>query len=71
MTHVSPGDYAGSYIHYGIREHGMAAAMNGIALHGGFNPGYPASHGCIRLPVAFAKKLYSVTDIGTPIYIGA
>ena len=43
----------------------------GIALHGGYNPGYPASHGCIRLPVAFAKKLYSITDIGTPIYIGA
>jgi hypothetical protein len=43
----------------------------GIALHGGYNPGYPASHGCIRLPVAFAKKLYSLTSIGTPIYIGA
>jgi hypothetical protein len=43
----------------------------GIALHGGFNPGYPASHGCIRLPVAFAKKLYTVTDVGTPVYIGA
>jgi lipoprotein-anchoring transpeptidase ErfK/SrfK len=43
----------------------------GIALHGGFNPGYPASHGCIRLPAAFAKKLYSVTDLGTPVYIGA
>ena len=43
----------------------------GIALHGGYNPGYPASHGCIRLPAAFAKKLYSVTDIGTPIMIGA
>ena len=43
----------------------------GIALHGGFNPGYPASHGCIRLPVAFAKKLYTVTGVGTPIYIGA
>jgi hypothetical protein len=43
----------------------------GIALHGGFNPGYPASHGCIRLPVNFAKKLYSVTDLGTPVYIGA
>jgi transketolase len=28
----------GSYIHYGVREHGMAAAMNGIALHGGFIP---------------------------------
>jgi hypothetical protein len=43
----------------------------GVALHGGFNPGYPASHGCIRLPVAFAKKLYTVTDLGTPVYIGA
>ena len=35
---VRPGDYAGCYIHYGIRELGMAAAMNGIALHGGFIP---------------------------------
>ena len=43
----------------------------GIAMHGGYNPGYPASHGCIRLPVAFAKKLYGVTGIGTPVYIGA
>src|SRR3954464_1491210 len=42
----------------------------GVALHGGFNPGYPASHGCIRLPGAFAKKLYSLTDIGTPVLIG-
>ena len=31
-------NYAGRYIHYGIREHGMAAAMNGIALHGGVVP---------------------------------
>jgi predicted dithiol-disulfide oxidoreductase (DUF899 family) len=43
----------------------------GVALHGGYNPGYPASHGCIRLPVAFAKKLYTVTGVGTPVYIGA
>ena len=35
---VTPGDFSGSYIHYGVREHGMAAAMNGIALHGGFVP---------------------------------
>ena len=35
---VRPGDFAGNYIHYGIREHGMAAAMNGLALHGGFIP---------------------------------
>ena len=43
----------------------------GVALHAGYNPGVPASHGCIRLPSAFAKKLYSVTDIGTPVMIGA
>ena len=35
---VTPGKYKGRYIHYGIREHGMAAAMNGIALHGGMVP---------------------------------
>ena len=32
------GDYAGRFIHYGVREHGMAAAMNGMALHGGIIP---------------------------------
>lgn len=35
---VRPGDFAGSYIYYGVREHGMAAAMNGIALHKGLIP---------------------------------
>ena len=35
---VAPGDYAGRYIHYGIREHAMGAVMNGLALHGGFIP---------------------------------
>ncbi|MFL6734372.1 MAG: L,D-transpeptidase family protein, partial [Sphingomicrobium sp.] len=43
----------------------------GIAMHAGHNPGVPASHGCVRLPSAFAKKLYSVTDVGTPVFIGA
>ena len=36
MRPVTRHDYSGDYIHYGIREHGMGAAMNGIALHGGF-----------------------------------
>jgi lipoprotein-anchoring transpeptidase ErfK/SrfK len=43
----------------------------GIALHAGHNPGHPASHGCIRLPAKFAAKLYQVTDLGTPVLIGA
>ncbi|WP_046863129.1 transketolase [Microvirga massiliensis] len=38
ITAIAPGSFAGRYIHYGIREHGMAAAMNGISLHGGFVP---------------------------------
>ncbi len=35
---VTPDDFSGSYIHYGVREHGMAAVMNGLALHGGLIP---------------------------------
>jgi transketolase len=35
---VTPTDFTGRYIHYGIREHAMASAMNGIALHGGLIP---------------------------------
>ncbi|WP_270374448.1 transketolase [Marinicauda sp. Alg238-R41] len=38
QTPVSAEDFSGSYIHYGIREHGMAAAMNGMSLHGGIRP---------------------------------
>ena len=38
MKPVTASDYGGRYIYYGIREHGMAAAMNGISLHGGFRP---------------------------------
>ncbi|MGE3247873.1 MAG: transketolase, partial [Beijerinckiaceae bacterium] len=35
---ISPGNYAGRFVHWGIREHGMAAAINGMALHGGYIP---------------------------------
>jgi transketolase len=38
MTVLSASDYSGRFIHYGIREHGMAAAMNGMAVHGGIIP---------------------------------
>jgi len=35
---ITPSDFSGRYVHYGVREHGMAAAMNGMALHGGLIP---------------------------------
>ena len=41
----------------------------GIAFHGGVNPGYPASHGCMRLPMKFAEKLYGVTRVGSKVII--
>jgi lipoprotein-anchoring transpeptidase ErfK/SrfK len=41
----------------------------GIALHGGALPGYPASHGCIRLPHAFARRLYGMTGPGTRVTV--
>jgi hypothetical protein len=43
----------------------------GIALHAGALPGYPASHGCIRLPAKFAAKLYGVTQLGSEVMIAS
>lgn len=42
---------------------------DGIALHAGAIPGRPASHGCVRLPAAFAKKLFAITDKGALVSI--
>jgi hypothetical protein len=42
---------------------------DGIALHAGNLPGYPASHGCVRLPLEFSALLFEVTHIGTPVII--
>jgi hypothetical protein len=42
---------------------------DGVALHAGANPGYPASHGCVRLPAKFAAKLYAATDLGATVVI--
>jgi lipoprotein-anchoring transpeptidase ErfK/SrfK len=44
---------------------------DGIALHAGHVPGYPASHGCVRLPKAFAEKLYGATSKGETVVIAA
>lgn len=41
----------------------------GVALHGGAIPPYPASHGCIRLPMGFAERLFAATAVGTPVWV--
>lgn len=45
--------------------------MDGIALHAGQIPGHPASHGCVRLPLAFARNLFAVTQVGANVHIVA
>jgi hypothetical protein len=42
---------------------------DGIALHGGALPGYPASHGCVRLPHPFAEKVYGITRTGDTVVV--
>ncbi|TFI59167.1 hypothetical protein E2493_06490 [Sphingomonas parva] len=42
---------------------------DGIALHAGASPGTPASHGCVRLPHAFAQKLFGITQLGASVHI--
>jgi hypothetical protein len=41
----------------------------GIALHAGVLPGHPASHGCVRMPIAFAERLFGLTDIGLRVIV--
>lgn len=41
----------------------------GVALHAGNLPGYPASHGCVRLPLAFSKLLFGATNLGMTVVI--
>jgi hypothetical protein len=49
--------------------HMQRLTWTGIAIHAGNLPGYPASAGCVRLPVDFAEKLYSATTLGTTVII--
>lgn len=47
----------------------LRLTWDGIALHGGYVPGYPASHGCIRLPLPFAKSLFAVTQLDQEVVV--
>jgi lipoprotein-anchoring transpeptidase ErfK/SrfK len=66
-TPVPPGE---SYIPAPM-PHWMRLTGAGVGMHGGIipHPGMTASHGCIRLPLAFAPQLYEVVKVGTPVNI--
>jgi transketolase len=64
QVEIRPGEYKGSYVHYGVREHGMAAAMNGIALHGGLVP-YGGTFMCFSDYCRPAIRLAAIMEIRT------
>jgi len=48
----------------------MRLTANGVGMHTGILPGYPASHGCVRLPGEIARLFYDNVKIGTPVTVG-
>ncbi len=60
MISITPTDFSGRYMHWGIREHGMASAMNGISLHGGLIPyggGFMIFSDYCRPPIRLASLM--------------
>ena len=49
--------------------HMQRITWSGIALHGGLLPGYPASHGCVRMPLDFAARLFDATRLGLRVIV--
>ena len=56
--------YDGARMPFFMRVHG------GVGMHEGFLPGYPASHGCIRMPGFMAEAFFRSVEVGTPVTIG-
>ena len=48
---------------------GDVARFDGIGMHEGFLPGYPASHGCIRMPGFMSERFFENVGVGTPVTI--
>ena len=55
--------FVGAPMPYFLRINGA------VGLHAGHVPGYPASHGCIRLPPRQAKRFYHAAEVGTPVFV--
>jgi lipoprotein-anchoring transpeptidase ErfK/SrfK len=59
-----PGSYfVGAPMPYFLR------IVGGVGLHAGYLPGYPASHGCIRMPESKAERFYEAVRVGTPVTV--
>jgi lipoprotein-anchoring transpeptidase ErfK/SrfK len=47
----------------------MRITPDGVGMHAGFLPGYPASHGCIRMPAHMSEHFFNSVSVGTPVTI--
>jgi lipoprotein-anchoring transpeptidase ErfK/SrfK len=62
--HVPPGGkFVPAPMHHFMRFHGADG------MHAGYLPGYPASHGCVRMPEQMAIAFFNAVDLGTPVYV--
>src|SRR5438876_3659982 len=57
------GKFIPAPMHYFMRFHGADG------MHAGYLPGYPASHGCVRMPEQLAIAFFNVVDVGTPVHV--
>jgi lipoprotein-anchoring transpeptidase ErfK/SrfK len=55
--------FVGAPMPYFLRLYG------GVGMHAGYLPGYPASHGCIRMPLGQARRFYGAVSVGTPVVV--
>jgi hypothetical protein len=62
-------DHYSKKYHHAPMPYDLRLTWDGISVHGGHLPGYPASHGCVRLPIAFSRALFNEAGIGMTVTI--
>jgi hypothetical protein len=62
-------DHYSKKYHHAPMPYDLRLTWEGISVHGGHLPGYPASHGCVRLPIAFSRALFNEASLGMAVTI--
>jgi hypothetical protein len=62
-------DHYSKKYHHAPMPYDLRLTWEGISVHGGHVPGYPASHGCVRLPIAFSRSLFNEARLGMTVTI--
>ena len=62
-------DHYSKKYHHAPMPYDLRLTWEGISVHGGHLPGYPASHGCVRLPIAFSRALFDQASLGMMVTI--